>query len=184
MFSSEMNINKIDYRVKFGIKQLIAINQISYKEDREKSLEKRFYLSQVTDLDGTLLSTIEKKQFYNQFITDNITADWLDSVLSEAEAVAKGEYSEINEQVYQELFIKIVGEVGLSIDEFNNMTLPEIDLVYRGYLMRKELDANCLLIALRKARDKKANLISLLGGNGYQYVSDIERDNILKTLDI
>ena len=105
-------------------------------------------------------------------------------MLSEALVKSLGEYAEINETTYNELFTKGVGEVGLSVQEFNSMTPAELDLIYRGYLKKKELEANCMLIALRKSKDNKANLISLLGGDGYNYISETERNEVLKTLEI
>ena len=95
-----------------------------------------------------------------------------------------GEYETIDDDIYNILFELLVGQVGIDINSFNSMTLAEIDLVYRGYLKREELKANNILIALRRAKDNKATKISLLGGSGYSYITDREREEILKTLSI
>ena len=64
------------------------------------------------------------------------------------------------------------------------MAPAEIDLGYCGYLKREELIANCNLIAIRKSKDSKADLISLLGGNGYNHISETERKEVLNTLNL
>lgn len=184
MNSAIMTLNDHVYEVKFGIKSLIRLNKDLYISDRTKLLEQRFYLSDVSELDGTHLTNSEKRDFFHKNINDAASAQWLDDALSEAETVAMGEYEKIDEDIYNRLFELLVGQVGIDIQSFNSMTLAEIDLVYRGYLKRKELEANCILLAIRKSKDKKATKFTLLGGNGYNYISDTEREEILKTLSI
>lgn len=184
MNSAIMTLNDHVYEVKFGIKSLIRLNKDLYISDRTKLLEQRFYLSDVSELDGTHLTNSEKRNFFHKNINDAASAQWLDDVLSEAETTAMGEYETIDDDIYNILFELLVGQVGIDINSFNSMTLAEIDLVYRGYLKREELKANNILIALRKAKDNKATKISLLGGSGYSYITDREREEILKTLSI
>lgn len=184
MYSSLITVNKIAYQVKFGMLSLITLRKISYIKDGKELLKQKFCLSDVTRLDNTSLTFDEKIAFFEEFITDGNSAELLEDVLSEALVKSLGEYAEINETIYNELFTKGVGEVGLSVQEFNSITPAELDLIYRGYLKKKELEANCILIALRKSKDNKANLISLLGGDGYNYISEIERNEVLKTLEI
>ena len=184
MSNAIMTLNDHVYQVKFGIMSLIVLKKDLYISDRTKLLEQRFYLSEVSELDGTLLTYSEKRDFFQKNINDAVTAQWLEDVLSEAETAALGEYETIDENIYNRLLELLVGQVGVDIKSFNSMTPAEIDLVYRGYLKRKELEADCILLALRKAKDKKATKFTLLGGNGYNYISDAEREEILKTLNI
>lgn len=184
MNSAIMTLNDHVYEVKFGIKSLIRLNKDLYISDRTKLLEQRFYLSDVSELDGTHLTNSEKRDFFQKNINDAASAQWLEDVLSEAETTAMGEYETIDDNIYNRLFELLVGQVGIDINSFNSMTLAEIDAVYRGFLRRKELEANCMLLAIRKSKDENAELFSLLGGNGYNYVSDTEREEILKTLSI
>lgn len=184
MFSSLITLNKDAYQVKFGMKSLITLPKLSYIKDMKELLKQQFCLSEVTRLDNTPLNYQEKMNFFEEFVNDTYSAEIMRDVLSEAKSLAFGEYVEINEIIYQELFTKAVGEIGLSVNEFNSITPAEIDLAYCGYLKRKELEANCQLIALRKSKDSKANLISLLGGNGYNYISETERKEVLNTLNL
>lgn len=184
MYSSLITINKKVYQVKFGILSLITLDKISYIKDEKELLKQRFCLSDVKRADNTSLTYFEKENFFNEFVTDAHCAELLEDVLSEALDLSLGEYSYIDESVYKDLFEKGVGEIRLSLQEFNSMTPAEIDLAYRGYLKRKELEANCVLVAIRKSKDNKASLISLLGGEGYQYISETERKDVLESLNI
>lgn len=184
MYSSLIAINKIAYQVKFGMLSLITLDRISYITDGKELLKQKFCLSDVTRLDNTSLTFEEKENFFDQFITDSESANLLEDVLSEAYTLSLGSYKKIDEVVYNELYSKGIGEIGLEVQEFNSMTPAEIDLAYYGYLKRKELEANCNLIALRKSKDNKATLISLLGGDGYNYISEAQRKEVLKSLEI
>ena len=181
MNSAIMTLNDHVYEVKFGIKSLIRLNKDLYISDRTKLLEQRFYLSEVSELDGTHLTNSEKRDFFHKNINDAASAQWLDDVLSEAETTAMGDYEEVDDKLYDQLFELLVGQVGIDINSFNSMTLAEIDLVYRGFLRRKELEANCMLLA---THSEDVELFSFLGGDGYNYISSTEREEILKTLSI
>ena len=178
-----ITINGNIYQIKFGILSLINLMQILDIKDEKELLKQKFYLSDIKRLDNTSI-TFQEKEFLFKEILSNNNARLLEDVLSEALALSKGDYIEINQDTYDELFVKIVGEVGLSVQEFNDLTPKEIDFIYLGYLQKKELEANCNLIALRKSKDNKATLISLLGGNGYKYISEKERMDVLKSLNI
>ena len=99
-------------------------------------------------------------------------------------SVYEAESPTISKEIFEQLFEKAVGEIGLNIDEFYSMSPHEIDSAYHGYLMRQQLEANCFLIALRKSQDNKATLISLLGGNGYSESTQTEREKTFKALGI
>ena len=60
----------------------------------------------------------------------------------------------------------------------------EVDLIYKGYIQRKQLEANCSLIALRKSKDNNTNLICLIGGDGYAQSTLTERQDTFNTLGI
>lgn len=184
MYSSLITINKNVYQIKFGILSLILLSEILYIQDREELLRRKFYLSDVRRLDNTSLTFEEKKELFKELMQGGEGAKPLDDVLSESYNLSLGEYKEITKEVYKKLFIKGVGEIGLSLNDFNSMAPAEIDLAYWGYLKRKELEANCSLIALRKAKDNKATLFSLLGGQEYNYISETERKEILNSLNI
>jgi hypothetical protein len=48
----------------------------------------------------------------------------------------------------EELYIKAIGEMGIALQDFYQMTPKEIDLAYEGYLRRKELEANLTKLAI------------------------------------
>lgn len=184
MFHSLITINKEAYQVKFGIQSLIALDKISYIKDRAEVLKKQFCISEITNLDGSSLTFQEKEQFFDKYINDSESAELINNSLQEAIHKSLGDYKEMDWTKYSELLSIGVGEIGLSLQDFNAMAPAEIDLAYKGYLRKKELEANCNLIAARKNRDKKASLISLLGGDGYNYISEAERKDTLQSLDI
>lgn len=181
MHNAIMTLNNHVYKVKFGIMSLIDLHKDLYISDNIRLLEQRFYLSEVSELDGTLLTYSQKEEFFKKNITDAVSAKWLEDVLSEAETTAKGDYEEVNEELYDQLFELLVGQVGIDIKSFNSMTLAEIDLVYHGFLRRKELEANCMLLA---THSEDVELFSFLGGDGYNYINSAERERVLKTLNI
>ena len=184
MFNSLITINKEAYQVKFGMISLINISKLLYIKDEKELLKQKFCISEVAKLDNTSLTFEQKEELFDKYINDSIGGQMIEEVLSEAISLALGEYQKIDERLYKELYSKAVGEIGLSIKEFNSMTPAEIDLAYCGYLKREELIANCNLIAIRKSKDSKADLISLLGGNGYNHISETERKEVLNTLNL
>lgn len=74
MNSAIMTLNDHVYEVKFGIKSLIRLNKNLYIGDRTKLLEQRFYLSDVSELDGTHLTNSEKRDFFQKNINDAASA--------------------------------------------------------------------------------------------------------------
>ena len=85
---------------------------------------------------------------------------------------------------FNDLYIKGVGEMRLPPDLFYFMTPAEIDLAYQGYLKQQELQANLMLLTLRKSKDKEAKLFNLLGGEGYSIITPNEREQQLKALGL
>lgn len=181
---SLITFNKKAYTICFGIKSLIMLDEISYITDKRELLKQQFCISNIAELDNTPLLFEEKALIFDTYIKDGLDCQMIEEVLSEAIAQSLGEYKEMTQELYNELFSKGIGEIGLTVDEFNSMTPVEIDLAYQGYLQRLETQANCILIAIRKSKNNKATLISLSGGDGYKHISNTERENVLETLNI
>lgn len=78
---------------------------------------------------------------------------------------------------------QIVGEVGISPDDFYRMTPEEMDLIYEGYITRKENDANIFLLALRAVKDNKKEIL-LKEERGYEVGSIEERNQTFEQLNI
>ena len=95
-----------------------------------------------------------------------------------------GEYKTINQIVYEDLLSKAIGEVGISKQDFDMLSPHEVDLIYKGYIQKKQLEANCSLIALRKSNDNNTNLICLMGGDGYTQSTLTERQDTFDALGI
>lgn len=83
-----------------------------------------------------------------------------------------------------ELFSKAVGEIGMFVQEFWNMTEEEIDLAYEGYLHKKELEANLLQLVLKQKDNNINNLIKITEDRKYQKGSIKEREETFLTLGL
>ena len=180
---TELIIGNRIYLVKFGSFSLMLLNKKSNSNDQRDLLGQQFCLLTIISEDGNSLS-LEEKQDLFYFLTQIKSLEEIQELLSDIVVKSKGNYPDFSKEIFEQLFEKAIGEIGLNIDEFYSMSPQEIDLAYHGYLMRKQLEANCFLIALRKSQDNKATLISLLGGNGYSESTQAEREKTFKALGI
>ena len=74
-----------------------------------------------------------------------------------------------------EMYRKSVGEMGISPADFFNMTEEEIELAYEGYLRRKELEANLVLLAINKGISGDNSPIKITQSSNYSVGSLSER---------
>jgi len=58
--------------------------------------------------------------------------------------------TELSQLEINEWYAKAVGEIGISPNDFFNMTVEELEIAYQGYLQRLENFANIVLLALNK----------------------------------
>ena len=179
---TELIIGNRIYLVKFGSFSLMLLNEKSNSNERDL-LNQQFCLLTIISDDGNSLSLEEKQDLFNS-LTQIKSLEEIKELLSDIMVKSKGNYPDFSKDIFEQLFEKVVGEIGLNINEFYSMSPHEIDLAYHGYLMRKQLEANCFLIALKKSQDNNATLISLLGGNGYSESTQAEREKTFKALGI
>ena len=172
-----INWNGKIYLLKFGLKQIIVLSQFLNKYRNQERIN--FILSQALE-DYHL--TVEE---INDIIINekNIEQKLEDALKEASEYLSFDDLNNVEEQA-EELYKKAVGEIGIAPTAAWAMTPHEIELAYEGYLSRKELEANCMIIALRRAKDSKARLIELLPRAGYQETSEQEREQTFKALDI
>ncbi len=75
-------------------------------------------------------------------------------------------------------------EMGLNPEQFFSLTLEEIDLMYEGYLRRKELECNLFLIAINQSKNRPQELVSFIENKGYEIGSQEEREHTFQALGI
>lgn len=75
-------------------------------------------------------------------------------------------------------------EMGLNPDQFFSLSLEEVDLMYQGYLRRKELECNLFLIAINQSKNRPQELVSFTENRGYEIGSQKEREHTFQTLGI
>lgn len=85
---------------------------------------------------------------------------------------------------FEELEQRIVGEVGLSLSDFYYLTEKEADLIYQGYLERKELEANLMVISLEWFFSANPNNIELADKKDYQIGTEKERQQTFQLLGL
>lgn len=176
------------YLFKFGIRSLIALDTFLNKNEQEKRNDKDslaivFCLSLKDNVKSTQEDIYKlyyklKKQYGKEYIRSLLEEVWAISVGTDFNDKSVS----LSTQV-EELYVKAVGEIGIAPDLFYKMSPREIEAAYKGYLRKKELEGNCMLIALRKARDSKAELISLLPKD-FRTVTTEYREQALEALDI
>ena len=83
-----------------------------------------------------------------------------------------------------ELYSKAVGEIGIAPSEAIKMTEEEIDAAYEGYLRRKELEANLMVLAFLRALGGSDEPIYLTEEKGYELGSQKERERVFSSLGI
>ena len=76
------------------------------------------------------------------------------------------------------------GEIGISPSEFFLLTPEEADELYEGFLRRKELECNLLLIAINQSKNRPQELVSFIGNKGYEIGSQKEREHTFQALGI
>lgn len=180
---TELIIKDRVYLVKFGSFSLILLGKNSNSNDQRDLLGQQFCLLTIISEDGSSLSFEDKQDLFG-YVMQVKSEEEIKELLSDVMVKSKGDYPDFTQRTFDRLFEKAVGEIGLNIDEFYSMSPYEVDLAYHGYLMKKQLEANCLLIALRKSQDDNATLISLLGGNGYSESTQTEREETFRALGI
>lgn len=83
-----------------------------------------------------------------------------------------------------ELYSKAVGEMGITPSDAIQMTAEEIDAAYEGYLRRKELEANLMMLAFLRALGGSDEPIVLTEEKGYELGSQEERERVFSSLGI
>ena len=166
--------------IKFGTLSLILLEDFLNIDSDEKS-HAMFVSSIINNADGSFLSQEEKEKIYKN---NSILRNSLKELLQTAVKESLGDYKEFSKEEFKELYSIAIGEIGISPSEFYMMSPHEVDLAYKGYINRKEFECNNMLIALRKNKDSNANLVSYLGGEGYNRSTLVERKNTFDALGI
>ena len=163
-----INFNGRKLMFEFGLSGLIYLSKNSYSN--ENLIEVLYYglirkHPYLTSEDLTLISqnlSDEDKQAIKSLIT---------------------EVPSISDKEIAGWYQQMVGEVGVSPNDFYKMTPEEMDLIYEGYITRKENDANIFLLALRAFKNNEKEIL-LKEERGYEIGSIEERNQTFKQLNI
>lgn len=158
------------YSFRFGLKGLKMFNELSYLNEDEKLL--KYFSGFITDQPNMTLQDV--KIFIAECSESDL--DLLDNYIKE-------NFFYKTPLEIEELYTKIVGEMGIAPSDFDLMTLSDIDLAYDGYLQRIEVLANINLLALQMYKQNKKS-IRLREDRGYKIGSFIEREKVLQELGI
>lgn len=178
-----MICEEIDHKIcffKFGLKYLILLKDFLYKIEDEESLYRQlFYLG------------IQNKQDWAQLYRACPNPKKLILLSLNFSFNLDGSFEDVRNHILQmdlskleRLYSILVGEVGVLPSEFYQMTPHEADLAYEGFLKRKELEANCMMLAIREALKSQASPIVLLDDLGYHKSSLEEREKTFNNLKI
>lgn len=149
----------------FGLKSLIYLSN-SIKYNRSISIKKILLLSTRDDSQVANITPI-----YKLIKSDNALPE---SVKKQVRSLVSSIDIPSSEEI-DELYRKSVGEMGLSPTDFFNMTVDEINLAYEGYLQRKELEANLVLLAINKGLSRDFSSIKIAPTIDYTVGSEKER---------
>ena len=165
------------YLLKFGLNQIIVLSQFLNNIENPKRI--KFILTQALSEYNLTSEEINSIIINEKSIEQKLTLALEDA----SEYLSFDKLNNIEKQV-EELYRKAVGEIGIAPSAAWAMTPREIELAYQGYLEKKELEANCMIIALRRAKDSKARMIELLPRLGYEETTEQDREETFKALDI
>ena len=84
----------------------------------------------------------------------------------------------------KDLYQKSVGEMNISSADFFDMTEDEIEDAYNGYLRRKELEANLVLLALNKSLANDTKPIKIAKEKNYIIDSLEERKQTFDSFNV
>lgn len=173
-------INGQIYSFKFGLKYLTLLKDFLYNvKDEEILLQKLFFLA------------IDRKDNWQQVY--KTCPDALSIILFSLfnSFDIEGSFDEIKQYILQmdplqfdQLCKVLVGEVGMSIEDFYNLSPHEANLIYQGYLKRKELEGNIMIMAIREAFNSQAEPLTLVQDIGYKKASLEERNKTFQNLGI
>lgn len=143
------------YMLSFGTKSLMLLSQ-KLNNNSQDLINFEFFLSL-----GDSVKTIEESNLllkkaicqHGSSTIENLLKDTLNDSCG-------GVYTAFSQEDFKVLYIKAVGEIGLSISDFYQMSPKEIELAYQGYINKKQLEANAFLIALKKSQDENSDLFS------------------------
>lgn len=176
-----INVGSEIYSLKFGTKCLIQLKEFSKNISDQELINLKFYLAIQHNNDMTYEGAMT---ILNQ-ITAEKGVDYVEGLLCEVLDLSIGEKNADFYLHMEELYRKAVGEMGIAPHIFYEMSPKEITLAYKGYIDRKQLEANCFLIAIRKAKDKEATLLNLLEENKeYTISTNQEREQVFQALNI
>ena len=158
------------YIVNFGLRGLIL-------------LQENVELFEAKDLKFIIYcGIISKYENINNEIINNIVVNLNNDMAEEIIQLAIDSF--LSSEEIEELYIKAIGEIGISLKDFYMMSPNEVNLAYEGYLRRKETEANLTLLALKNYFTKNDKLIRLTKDKGYLAGNKKERLNTFNCLGL
>lgn len=158
------------YSFRFGLKGLIILNDLLYLDEDEKLLI--YFSGFITDQQNMTFQDVK-----------TLLSKCSDSEIKMLDNYIENNFSFITPLEIEELYTRIVGEMGIAPSDFYQMTLQDINIAYRGFKRRKEIDANLFLYALKQRNNQSAD-IRLIEDKGYKIGSLKERAQTFQQLKI
>ena len=157
-------INGVTYQLKIGLKGLMYLQSLPYYSDEDVFIASLITLHSV--------SVVEARNLYNP-----VNDDYLNYKPYLSEQVS----SFFNEDL-RDLYSRAVGEIGISPAICLQMSPDEINLAYKGYLRRKELEANLYKLAMVEALAGNHSQIQIVEPDEYIQGTQHERELTFKKL--
>lgn len=169
-----VRINDKYYQLNFGLKGIKLLKEKSYT-NVEENPPFFFYCALLHDNNcdfGCFASAFQKLSYDDQEELIQTLKEILPNLLN---------YSK---EHLKDLYAKGIGEIGLSVEDFNNMTEEELEIAYEGYLHKKELEANLNQLALQQNKINKNKIIKLTEEPTHIAGSIEEREETFSTLGL
>ena len=162
--------NNILYSFRFGLKGLIILNDLLYLNEDIKLLT--YYAGFITDQPNMSLQDVQSLLMECSDNQIDLLNTYIDKNLSLKSPLE-----------IEELYTRIVGEMGIAPSDFYQMTIQDIDNAYEGFKRRLEIDANIYLIALHNRNNKNAD-IRFVEDKGYTIGNFEDRKETFQKLNI
>ena len=130
------------YQLKFGLKDLMLIEDSVFNSEQEK-IKLQFHLALNSNASYTMEESqdiMESLECDPKELIDEVMRDSLGGVIDYSSSLS------IQDQV-EELYSLAVGQLDIDPHLFFELSPHEIELIYKGFLAKKELETNLQIIA-------------------------------------
>lgn len=168
---------------RLGLKSIIALKNFS-KIDRGIETELLLFSSlNVRAVDLQPLSSFQLENLFIDCFKDAFDIDKTKDIHTVEDVLQFMKQIDIKQE-QEKLFGIAVGEIRISPKDFYYLTPKEIEIAYKGFIEKQELETNCTIAALRRARSNNSDLLFFNDNSEYSEASRQERLSTFSALDI